>query len=110
MLRSWDTIGQQQEQQGDGGKVVKNDSDSDIYKQLRGNQKPGFMVLGMHRSGTSMLSGLLVKGFGYETGGPLIGAAVSFNVVFIVVVVVVLSPLSMYMVQLSTHTKHTALT
>eukprot|EP00584_Thalassiosira_punctigera_P003542 CAMPEP_0172532266 /NCGR_PEP_ID=MMETSP1067-20121228/5385_1 /TAXON_ID=265564 ORGANISM="Thalassiosira punctigera, Strain Tpunct2005C2" /NCGR_SAMPLE_ID=MMETSP1067 /ASSEMBLY_ACC=CAM_ASM_000444 /LENGTH=632 /DNA_ID=CAMNT_0013316767 /DNA_START=104 /DNA_END=1999 /DNA_ORIENTATION=+ len=35
---------------------------------------PGFMVLGMHRSGTSMLSGLLVKGFGYETGGPLIGA------------------------------------
>ena len=40
---------------------------------------PGFMVLGMHRSGTSMLSGLLVKGFGYETGGPLIGASVSFT-------------------------------
>ena len=39
---------------------------------------PGFMVLGMHRSGTSMLSGLLVKGFGYETGGPLIGASVSW--------------------------------
>ena len=38
---------------------------------------PGFVVLGMHRSGTSMLSGLLVKGFGYETGGPLIGASVS---------------------------------
>ncbi|KAL7536042.1 hypothetical protein ACHAWF_005350, partial [Thalassiosira exigua] len=36
---------------------------------------PGFVVLGMHRSGTSMLSGLLVKGFGYETGGPLIGAS-----------------------------------
>lgn len=31
-------------------------------------QLPGFMVLGMHRSGTSMLSGLLVKGFGYEAG------------------------------------------
>jgi len=27
----------------------------------------------MHRSGTSMLSGLLVKGLGYKTGGPLIG-------------------------------------
>lgn len=33
------------------------------------------MVLGMHRSGTSMLSGLLVNGMGYETGGPLIGSA-----------------------------------
>lgn len=32
----------------------------------------GFMVLGMHRSGTSMLSGLLVEGFGYTVGGPLI--------------------------------------
>ena len=42
----------------------------------------GFMVLGMHRSGTSMLSGLLVKGFGYETGGPLIGASVSLYVIF----------------------------
>lgn len=29
---------------------------------------PGFMVLGMHRSGTSMLSGLLVEGFGYDMG------------------------------------------
>jgi len=37
-----------------------------------GNKRPGFIVLGMHRSGTSMLSGLLVEGFGYETGGPLI--------------------------------------
>ena len=35
----------------------------------------GFMVLGMHRSGTSMLSGLLVEGFGYKVGKPLIGAA-----------------------------------
>lgn len=78
-LRSWDTIGQLQ-QHGNGGGLVENDSDSDIYKQLHGNQKPGFVVLGMHRSGTSMLSGLLVKGFGYETGGPLIGAAVSFYI------------------------------
>jgi len=32
----------------------------------------GFVVLGMHRSGTSLLSGLLVQGFGYEVGEPLI--------------------------------------
>ena len=38
-------------------------------------QRPGFVVLGMHRSGTSMLSGLLVTGLGYKTGGPLIGPA-----------------------------------
>ena len=41
------------------------------------NEKPttGFMVLGMHRSGTSMLSGLLVDGFGYKPGKPLIQPA-----------------------------------
>ena len=39
------------------------------------NQRNGFMVLGMHRSGTSMLSGLLVIGMGYKTGSPLIGGA-----------------------------------
>ena len=38
------------------------------------DKKPGFIVLGMHRSGTSMLSGVLVEGFGYETGGPLLPA------------------------------------
>ncbi|KAL3801205.1 hypothetical protein HJC23_012605 [Cyclotella cryptica] len=53
----------------------KAESNEEIYRSLHGNKTPGFMVLGMHRSGTSMLSGLLVKGFGYETGGPLIGAA-----------------------------------
>lgn len=31
----------------------------------------GLVVLGMHRSGTSMLTGLLHKTFGYELGGPL---------------------------------------
>ena len=35
----------------------------------------GFAVLGMHRSGTSMLSGLLVKGMGYHVGEPLIEPA-----------------------------------
>lgn len=41
------------------------------------NKKPvsGVIVLGMHRSGTSMLSGLLATGMGYKTGGPLIGEA-----------------------------------
>ena len=47
----------------------QHDQDSD------GPSTPGFMVLGMHRSGTSMLSGLLVQGSGYHVGGPLIGAA-----------------------------------
>ena len=37
--------------------------------------RKGFVVLGMHRSGTSMLSGLLVTGMGYKVGGPLIGPA-----------------------------------
>jgi len=36
---------------------------------------PGIIILGMHRSSTSMLSGLLVKGFGYELGGPALPAA-----------------------------------
>ncbi|GFH44779.1 hypothetical protein CTEN210_01253 [Chaetoceros tenuissimus] len=34
----------------------------------------GFIILGMHRSGTSMLSGLLVKGFGYNPGNDLMEA------------------------------------
>lgn len=34
----------------------------------------GVVVLGMHRSGTSMLSGLLSTGLGYSVGGPLLGA------------------------------------
>lgn len=37
------------------------------------NEKPGFVVLGMHRSGTSMLSGLMVMGLGYKVGSPTIG-------------------------------------
>jgi hypothetical protein len=37
-------------------------------------KRNGFVVLGMHRSGTSLLSGLLVQGCGYNTGGPLIGS------------------------------------
>jgi hypothetical protein len=37
-------------------------------------KRAGFVVLGMHRSGTSMLCGLLAYGNGYNVGGPLIGA------------------------------------
>lgn len=35
----------------------------------------GVVMLGMHRSGTSMLAGLMVKGLGYNAGGPLIGSS-----------------------------------
>jgi len=52
-----------------GGKVV-------LAGGGAGEKKPsGFVVLGMHRSGTSMLAGLLHTSFGYKVGGPLIGAA-----------------------------------
>jgi len=42
---------------------------------VAGNHRNGFIVLGMHRSGTSMLSGLLHQSSGYAVGGPLIGSA-----------------------------------
>jgi hypothetical protein len=38
-------------------------------------KRTGFMVIGMHRSGTSMLSGLMATGMGYKVGGPLIGGS-----------------------------------
>ena len=38
-------------------------------------KRRGFMVLGMHRSGTSMLSGLLVTSCGYNVGDHLIHSA-----------------------------------
>lgn len=46
-----------------------------VEKSSPQHKSPGFVVLGMHRSGTSMLSGLLVTACGYNVGGPLIGAA-----------------------------------
>lgn len=55
--------------------VDPNAAAAEALRVAHKGKTPGFMVLGMHRSGTSMLSGLLVKGFGYETGGPLIGAS-----------------------------------
>jgi hypothetical protein len=41
-----------------------------VANAIAGNQhKNGFIVLGMHRSGTSMLSGLLHQSAGYNVGG-----------------------------------------
>jgi len=42
---------------------------------VAGNHRNGFMILGMHRSGTSMLGGWLHRSAGYVVGGPLIGSA-----------------------------------
>jgi hypothetical protein len=46
-----------------------------IQQPKSSGERGGFVVLGMHRSGTSMLSGLLVTGLGYNVGEPLIGGA-----------------------------------
>lgn len=47
----------------------------DTAAMIAPGKRSGFMVLGMHRSGTSMLSGLMVIGLGYNVGSPLIGGA-----------------------------------
>lgn len=47
---------------------------SDAGVNIQAGKRTGVFVLGMHRSGTSMLSGLLVTGLGYEVGSPLIGS------------------------------------
>ena len=57
-------------------RIPQNDNNKIIVKEKENivvTPPDGVIVLGMHRSGTSMLSGLLVKGLGYKTGGPLIG-------------------------------------
>jgi hypothetical protein len=38
------------------------------------NQTGGFIILGMHRSGTSMLAGLLINGSGYHAGNTFEGS------------------------------------
>lgn len=73
------------EPQPERGSVVDNNNrDMNIgdvsklhlpFSNLKDKATKGVVVLGMHRSGTSMLSGLLVEGFGYQPGQPLIGAA-----------------------------------
>lgn len=62
--------------------IINNDTTSFINQQEQQQQitdtpkkikiRNGFIVLGMHRSGTSMLTGLLVTGLGYNVSGPLI--------------------------------------
>lgn len=52
-----------------GGKVAPI-----LIKEDRSTQRDGFIILGMHRSGTSMLAGLLHQGAGYQVGEPLIEA------------------------------------
>lgn len=42
---------------------------------VAGKHRIGFMILGMHRSGTSMLGGLLHRSAGYIVGEPLIGGS-----------------------------------
>lgn len=54
--------------------AVSRGSSANAAPKEAGDRK-GFVVLGMHRSGTSLLSGLLVNGLGYNVGGPLIGSA-----------------------------------
>lgn len=47
----------------------------DVPAMAGNSQRQGFFVLGMHRSGTSLLSGMLHTSCGYNVGGPLIGSA-----------------------------------
>lgn len=56
------------------GKVQK--SDCEIYGKARSGEQTvrGVVVLGMHRSGTSLLSGLLVRGLSYLSPGEAIPA------------------------------------
>lgn len=60
---------QQQQPRQHAEKEINTEGDASI------SRRDGFIVLGMHRSGTSVLSGLLVSGLGYNVGKPLIGAA-----------------------------------
>lgn len=52
-----------------------SNNDAVDHPLLAGNHRNGFMIVGMHRSGTSMLGGLLHKSAGYIVGGPLIGSS-----------------------------------
>lgn len=55
--------------------AAKNEEENEVKETDQQQARPGFVVLGMHRSGTSMLSGLMVMGMGYKVGAPLIGGA-----------------------------------
>jgi len=65
-----------QEDEGTKTGIAKDQQMAGIVEEQQKEENPGgFIVLGMHRSGTSMLSGLLVEGFGYNPGEPLIQPA-----------------------------------
>ncbi len=51
-----------------------NDIDKTSFNVNDNSVRPGVIILGMHRSGTSVLGGLVNK-MGLNTGGPLIGPA-----------------------------------
>jgi hypothetical protein len=53
----------------------EQNNDAGGHAIVAGNHRNGFIILGMHRSGTSMLGGLLHKSAGYIVGGPLIGSS-----------------------------------
>jgi hypothetical protein len=58
---------------GSAAAAAGGNKDAVVEKQA--GDRRGVVVLGMHRSGTSLLSGLLVNSLGYNVGGPLIGSA-----------------------------------
>jgi len=55
--------------------ITDADSNTDTDSNTNTTTSGGYIILGMHRSGTSMLAGLLVKGLGYNVGKPLIQPA-----------------------------------
>ena len=59
-------------------KLLKLIRTQPAHKLTPTSVRPGVIILGMHRSGTSLLSGLIVK-VGFETGGPLVPAILKDN-------------------------------
>jgi hypothetical protein len=62
-------------QQGDPNRIHPKQKQDEIQQPPPKRPLGGVVILGMHRSGTSMLTGLLVEGFGFHVGQPLIEAA-----------------------------------
>lgn len=77
--KAQEELNQLKKSREENGSISKRNAAVAVAVNAAANQappgkRPGFLVLGMHRSGTSMLAGLLVTGLGYEVGGPLIGS------------------------------------
>lgn len=71
--RREEDLDEQRKEKLEGGGGL--DANANANVPVAGNHRNGFIVLGMHRSGTSMLAGLLHQSAGYAVGGPLIGSA-----------------------------------